>query len=202
MKLAFLTGSSFRDYLRSGTATDPAPAEGRLQQSHANHQRHRQRYRRARSGNPSHRLRHAAHDAKSAYADGARTSNAIMAAVKQAGVDRDRDPQRIAVPRSRLDQPSSANTRCASSGPSKSRRSRRRGPRCCRQRRSEQQRPDRLDRKGRKGSRSPGARQDCLTGQGKCRSARQGHGCPTRLADLRQQPSLTAPIPEASHGWR
>ena len=60
-------------------------------------------------------------DAKSAYADGARASNAIIAALKQAGVEE----TAIRSESQYLDRdwttPSSTNTRSTSNGPSKSR---------------------------------------------------------------------------------
>ena len=57
-------------------------------------------------------------DAKTAYADGARTSNAIVDALKQAGIPESDHPQRVAVPRARTTPlPSRTSSSWRSSGP-------------------------------------------------------------------------------------
>ena len=139
-------------------------------------------------------------DAKSAYADGSRASNAIIAALKQAGVeetairsesqylDRDYTTKQfkyvlhqqwtVKVPPARAAEilDVAINAGATSSG------------QIDWTVKDEKALEDRSPRQGR------------LARQGKCRSARQRNGRSPRLPDLRQQPGFLAAVSEAHDG--
>ncbi len=162
--------------------------------------RHRQRNRRARSRHPAYRLRNATARRQVRIRRWIPRLQRHRRRTQASRSRRNRDPQRVAIPRSRLDHQAAQIHPPPAVDRQSSARARRRDPRRLRQRRCHQQRPDRLDRERRKSPRSRSSRQGRLPRQGKRRSAGQGHGRASGLADLREQPSLRAAVPEADDG--